>query len=80
MEIYEMLTLAVIVVLAAATTAAIYYGLLGMVGSFYVVRCASCGHLASSAVDQPQPSCWRCRHPALRHPMHAINQRRGHAG
>ena len=53
MEIYEFLTVALVVVLAAATTAAIYYGLLGMIGQFFIVRCASCGHLTTSAADSP---------------------------
>ena len=76
MEIYEFLTVALVVVLAAATTAAIYYGLLGMIGQFFIVRCASCGHLTTSAADAPASSCLRCRHPALLHPAHLLHPHR----
>ena len=79
MEIYEVLTVGLVMVLAAATTAVIYFGLLGMIGSFFVVRCAQCGHSACSAVDQPQSSCWRCRHTVLLHPVHAVHVQRRHA-
>lgn len=79
MAIYEVLTVALVVVLATAATAAIYYGLLGMIGLFFIVPCDSCGHLASSSVDHPQPSCWRCRHTALLHPMHTVRMGRRHA-
>lgn len=73
---YEILTLAVIIVLAAATTAAIYLGLLGMAGQGYVVRCTACGHLTFSSVDKPQQSCPRCRHPLLLDPLRALGHSR----
>ncbi len=76
MAVYEDLTLTLVVVLAAATTAALYYGLLGMVGQFYIVRCASCGHMATSASNRPEPSCLRCRHPVVLHPWHALRHPR----
>ena len=53
MAVYEVLTIALIVVLALATTAAIYLGLLNWIGAFYVVRCAACHHLTSSSVNSP---------------------------
>ncbi|KAA0101019.1 hypothetical protein CIW49_05750 [Mycolicibacterium sp. P1-18] len=77
MAIYEVMTIGLDVALAAATTAAILCGLLGLIGAFFLVRCASCGHVACSSVDQPPPSCWRCRHTTLLHPAHALH-RRGH--
>lgn len=73
MTVYEGLTFAVIVVLGAATTVAIYVGLLGMLGQFYVVRCAVCNHVTFSSVDRPQQSCPYCRHPVLLHPFHAFH-------
>jgi DNA-directed RNA polymerase subunit RPC12/RpoP len=76
MAVYEVLTVALDVVLAAATTAALYYGLLGMIGQFFVVRCASCGHLTSSSADQQASSCLHCRHPVLLHPMQVLRPRR----
>lgn len=84
MAMYEVLTLVVVVALAVAATAAIYYGLLGMTGQFFVVRCAACGHLTSSPADQPQASCPHCRHPVLLHPWHSLHPRQrsselGHA-
>ena len=40
MTVYEVLTIAVIVVLGTAATAAIYLGLLNWIGGAYIVRCA----------------------------------------
>ena len=48
MTVYEVLTIALIVVLATATTAAIYLGLLSWIGALYVVRCEACRHLTFS--------------------------------
>lgn len=75
MALYEDSTIALVVLLAAATTVAIYLGLLGMIGQFFIVRCASCGHATSSAVDRPEPSCPYCRHPVLLHPFRALHHR-----
>ena len=58
------------VVLAAGATAAIYAGLLGMAGQFYVARCANCHHLTFSTVGNPK-SCPHCRHLPLLHPLRA---------
>jgi DNA-directed RNA polymerase subunit RPC12/RpoP len=63
-------------VLAAASTVAIFVGLLGMVGQFFVVRCASCGHLTVSSANRPRESCPRCRHSMLLHPLHAAHHPR----
>lgn len=73
MTVYEILTIALIAGLAAAATAAIYIGLLGMMGQFYVRRCASCKHFMFAFTDQPQHSCARRRHPVLLHPLHAVH-------
>jgi hypothetical protein len=78
-EVYEVLTVALVVVLAAATTAAIYYGLLGMIGQFFIVRCESCGHATSSSSNRPLRSCARCRHPVLLHPLRALPHRQHRA-
>ena len=75
MTIYEALTILVIVVLATATTAAIYLGLLNWVGAFHVVRCRECHHLTASTGRQPPGSCPHCRHPALMHPIYAAHHR-----
>lgn len=73
MMIYEDLTVGLIIVLAAATTVAIYLGLLGMVGQVYFVRCASCHHMTSCTVDATPRSCPRCRHHGvLFHPSRAV--------
>ncbi len=71
MAVYEVLTVALIMVLALATTAAIYLGLLNWVGGAYVVRCAACHHLTVGSANQPQNSCPHCRHPVLMHPVYA---------
>jgi hypothetical protein len=71
MTVYEGLTVALIVVLALATTAAIYLGLLNWIGALFVVRCAACHHLTFASANQPQPSCLHCRHPVLTHPVYS---------
>ena len=71
MTVYEVLTVALIVVLALATIAAIYLGLMNWIGAVYVVRCAACHHQTFASANQPQPSCPHCRHPALMHPIYA---------
>jgi ribosomal protein S27E len=76
MTVYEVLTVAVIVVIGTAATAAIYLGLLNWIGAFYVVRCAACRHLTFSSANQSRESCPHCRHPALMHPIHSLR----HAG
>lgn len=76
MTVYEILTIALIVVLATATTAAIYLGLMSWVGALYVVRCATCHHLTFSSAKIAQPSCPHCRHPVLAHPIYALHHPR----
>ena len=60
MSVYEVLTVTLIVVLAAATIVAIYLGLLTWFRAAYVVRCAACHHLTLAPANQPQPSCPHC--------------------
>jgi len=76
MSVYEVLTIVLIAVLATATTAAIYVGLLNWIGAVYVVRCASCHHMTFSSANAPQGSCPHCRHPVLTHPLHALHHPR----
>ena len=76
MAVYEALTYVILVVLSLAATAAIFAGLLNWAGAFYVVRCAACHHLAFSMVNQPQPSCPHCTHPALLHPLYTAQHGR----
>jgi type IV secretory pathway TrbD component len=76
MTVYEGLTIALIVMLALATTAAIYLGLLNWIGALFVVRCAACHHLTFASANEPQSSCVHCRHPVLTHPVYAVR----HAG
>jgi len=75
-DVYESLTIALIAVLAAASTVAIFVGLLGLAGQFFVVRCASCHHLTVSSAKQPRRSCPRCRHRVLLHPRRAAHHLR----
>jgi DNA-directed RNA polymerase subunit RPC12/RpoP len=72
MTVFEVLTVVLIIALAAATVVAIYLGLLNWIGAVYVVRCAECRHLAFSSANQPRTSCPHCRHPVLTHPIHAL--------
>jgi len=73
MTIYEELTIALIIVLALATTAAIYVGLLNWIGGAHVVRCGACHHMTFSSVNEVQQSCPHCRHPVLTHPIYAAH-------
>lgn len=72
MSVYEALTLALIMVLATATTVAIYVGLANWIGACYMVRCSECHHLTFASKNAPQSSCAHCRHPMLLHPMYAM--------
>ncbi|HUO37672.1 MAG TPA: hypothetical protein VMU34_07480 [Mycobacterium sp.] len=71
MDVYEVLTVIITALLALAATAAIYIGVMGLLGGFYFARCAACGHLVFSSTKRPHPSCVHCRHPVLLHPLHA---------
>jgi len=73
MTVFEVSTIALIAILAAATTAAIYIGLLNWMGALYVVRCQACHHLTFSTANQPERSCPHCRHPALMHPIYVMH-------
>ncbi len=73
MAVYEVLTVALIAILAAAATAAIFVGLMNWVGGFYVVRCEKCHHLTTSSVNHSRESCAHCKHPALMHPIYAMH-------
>lgn len=72
MTLDEGVTVVLMVGVGVLATAALYVGLVGMLGGFYIVRCASCGHWTFSPADRPRHSCPRCRHPALLHPLRAI--------
>ena len=73
MGLYEVLTITLIAVLGLAATAAIYVGVIGLLGGFYFARCAQCGHLTFSTTKWPTRSCVHCRHPVLMHPLHAAH-------
>jgi hypothetical protein len=73
MSVYEVLTIALIAVLAIATVAAIYMGLLNWMGAFFVVRCDSCHHLTFASANEAQKSCPHCRHPVLTHPLYSLH-------
>jgi hypothetical protein len=72
----EALTVILIAVVGALTTAALYVGLLGMLGAIDIVRCDSCSHLTLCPAQRLRSSCIRCRHPLLLHPMRAIHHPR----
>ncbi|WP_422745498.1 hypothetical protein ACN27E_24580 [Mycobacterium sp. WMMD1722] len=80
MTVYQALTIALIIVLASAATAAIYLGLMNWIGAAYVVRCSTCHHLTVASSNQAQPSCPHCRHPALMHPLYSAHHPRGAGG
>ena len=72
MTVYEIPTLALIVGLAAAATAAIYLGILGITGQLYLAGCSACQHLTFSSTNTPRQTCPRCRHPLRLHPVHTL--------
>lgn len=76
MAVYQALTVALIIVLAMATIAALYLGLMNWVGAAHVVRCSTCHHLTVAAARAPQQSCPHCRHPVLTHPIYALHHPR----
>jgi hypothetical protein len=76
MSIFEIVTIALVVLLGCAATAAIYLGLLNWIGGYHVVRCAACHHLTGSSVKAPRESCPHCRHPVLLHPLYAVRHPR----
>jgi DNA-directed RNA polymerase subunit RPC12/RpoP len=76
MTVFEMATIALVILLGCATTAAIYLGLLNWIGGYHVVRCAACHHLTSSSAKTPRESCPHCRHPVLLHPLYAMRHPR----
>ncbi len=73
MTVYEILTVGLIFILAAATVTAIYVGMMNWINAAHVVRCMACHHLTFSGVNQPQPSCAHCRHPAIMHPIYSAH-------
>jgi DNA-directed RNA polymerase subunit RPC12/RpoP len=75
MTFYEVLTIALIAVLASAATVAIYLGLLNWMGAMFVVRCAACHHLTLASANHAAQSCPHCRHPVLMHPLYAAIHR-----
>ena len=76
LSVDELVTVVLIVVVGAVTTAALYLGLLGLLGAVHIVRCASCNHWTFSSADGRPCSCPRCRHLALPHPLHAAGHPR----
>jgi ribosomal protein S27E len=76
MTVYEVLTVAVILIVGAAATLAIYLGLLNWIGGFFVVRCDECHHLTFSSANQSRRSCAHCRHPILMHPIYSAHHSR----
>jgi hypothetical protein len=67
----EVIGVALIVVVGVLTTAALYAGLVGMLGGLYIVRCSACDHFTFSFTPRPR-SCPYCRHPMLLHPLRTI--------
>jgi hypothetical protein len=68
----ELIAVALLAAVGIITTAMLYLGVTGMLGALYIVRCRRCDHWTFSLRDVPTPSCARCRHPALLHPVQAI--------
>ena len=61
-----------VLALVAASAVALMLGLLGEVGVFRMVRCASCGHLVVGPGDSADGRCPHCRHEHLAHPRRTL--------
>lgn len=76
MGVDEFITAGFAVLVGAATTAALYVGLMGMLGAAHVVRCAACNRWTMSGSDRSTQSCPRCDHPVLWHPLDTLGRLR----
>lgn len=65
---------ALVGILAAASSAALAFGVLGTVGLMHLVRCRRCDHLTAAGGDTRPRSCPYCRHEHLAHPMATLHQ------
>lgn len=72
MPVFEVLTVTLDALLAAASITAIYIGVFGLLGAFYFVRCPQCDHFMFSAAKRAENPCARCRHPVLTRPWRAV--------
>ena len=75
MAIYIVLV-ALIGLLAIASSIALAVGLLGVGGLVRLMRCARCGHLTLTDLRSPPASCPYCQHEHLTHPFAALHRGR----
>jgi hypothetical protein len=74
MVVLEIAVAILALALGIVTMAGLYFGLLGCLGVFFhVVHCERCGHLCITSRSEPVGSCPSCKHPHLRHPLHALH-------
>ena len=76
--VLEILTSALVVVLAVATVIAAFVGLLGVAGALRLLRCEQCDHLVVTSALRPPGTCAYCRHDRLFHPVHAMHHWSAH--
>ena len=71
--VVEVILAVLVVVLAAATLAVFYLGLFGLVGVLRFARCNGCGRLAASVASRSALFCPSCSHAVLLHPLEAMH-------
>lgn len=76
MNVDELVTVVLMVVVGAVTTGAFYFGFAGLLGAFLIVRCKSRDHWTFTSVDGSPRSCPRCHHPVLAHAFVADSRSR----
>jgi len=70
MVLADVVIAVLVVALAILTTAALWIGLLAVLGEVGMRRCGRCGHLTVVSTNRPE-ACVYCRHAKLFHPAHA---------
>jgi hypothetical protein len=73
MVVVEILVVVLSTLLFIVVVAALWVGLLGVIGAVQFARCDRCGHLGLTSASEPLRACIRCRHGRLLHPVVAVH-------
>ncbi len=74
LNVDELVTAVLMVVVGAVAITALYLGLMGFAGAVVIIRCQSCDRWTFSSAHGPSRSCQRCHHPVF---VHAVRLREG---
>jgi hypothetical protein len=64
LNVDELLTVILMVLVGGVTTAAFYLGLVGLLGALVFTRCPSCEHWTFTSVDGSGRGCHHCHYVA----------------